>query len=94
MTDLTVANTIWQQIDLNTKMAVGARSPLGDDNSLTFGVLSGKRSFVKVTLEPSDTYTVEFIKVGNAPNYKKTLVTRDDVYCDNLASVIYDLCCK
>ena len=94
MTTIEIATEIKRQVCLNPvlPMSWGA-SKWGfakDDNEnpyLQFKVRGLKfKGIVKVTLEPSDTYTVKFIKV------KKTEVTIkhtiENVYCDELADVI------
>jgi hypothetical protein len=89
---MTVANTIWAQISRSTKMACGARNPMGDANSLTFDVTikRGQRHKVRVTLLPTDTYKVELIHIRgtNVTTQKEC----EDIYAENLSSVIYDYC--
>ena len=86
MADMTVANTILQQLGGNQFRAMtGARDLTGTDNSLTvkLGKMSGvKTSHIRVTLDPSDTYTVEFLAVRGTSI--KTLSTHSDVYAENL----------
>ncbi len=93
-TDLTVANTILEQLGGNRFLAMtGARNLAGDATSLSFrlpgnGFAKNGINYVKVTLEPSDTYTVVFKKIGRAPGFKVTEFDKvEDVYCDNLREV-------
>jgi hypothetical protein len=86
-----VPDVIWSQVSLATKMACGARSPLGSGNTLTFVVLSGKQYRIEVTLDPSDTYTVRYIKLSSRGTGFHVLEEATDVYCDNLSEVIYHM---
>ena len=91
MTTNTVANTIANQLGGTNRLyaMVAAHSFLCDHESLTFKI--GARALkgikcVKVTLDPSDTYTVEFWSIRGI-NVKKVSEVHG-VYCDNLKSVI------
>ena len=90
-TNPSVADVIWSQISLNTKMACGARSPLGDGNELSFVVLNGNSHRITVTLDPSDTYTVRRIKVSRKTMGFTVVEEASDVYCDNLSEVVYGM---
>lgn len=91
-TDMTVANTILEQLG-GRKFAVmtGAKNFLGDEKSLTFRLPGGAGycrdgiNCVKVTLDPTDTYTVEFLRIRGAK--VTTVKTLDDVYNDMLREV-------
>jgi len=89
---MTIATTIWSQISRNTKMACGARNPTGNGNALTFAVTirPGKSYWIRVTLQPTDTYTVEL--VSNRGVNVKTENELDNIYADNLSEVIYNFC--
>lgn len=98
-TDLTVANTILQQLGgRRFSVMTGAKDFLGSENSLQFrlGRNQTQTNRVRVVLEPSDTYTVYFEKVslprvnakGEFVDGKvKLIAKRDDIYCDVLADV-------
>lgn len=88
-----VANTIWKQIPMTTKMAVGARKPIADSDkkSLKFQVLRAPMRFVMVTLDPSDTYTVEFFRLKKNNYQKVTLGKQSGVYAEDLGHIIYGL---
>lgn len=92
------AKVIWQQISTGTKMACGAREASVDvDGSkpyLRFRVTikPNQRHFIRVWLEPSDTYTVSLVSFRN--NEMKEVERADDIYCDNLSEVIYHMCNK
>jgi len=94
-TNPSVADVIWSQISLNTKMACGARSPLGSPlgvgNELSFVVLNGNSHRITVTLDPSDTYTVRHIKVSRKTLGFTVVEEASDVYCDNLSEVVYGM---
>lgn len=89
----TPSQIIWTQITIGTKMACGARRPMCvNDNTLTFDVLSGAKNAIVVTLDPSDTYTVQRTK---RKKYNVTVEEEmSDVYVDNLNEVIYRMCNK
>ena len=96
---LEVASTIWKQIGIGTKMAVGARSPsaLADKlGALTFQVGRGNATAIKVTLDFSDTYVVELVKARkHAGKYSVEVVEKiEDVFCDMLSDTIYHAVCK
>ena len=88
---LQVANTIADQIGARAFAMMGATNKLADASSLTFKVGRNARkvTHVTVTLDPTDTYTVEFVKCGRAPRYTRTvLATVSNVYEDGLRAVI------
>jgi hypothetical protein len=86
-TDLTVANTILEQLGGKIFYAmVGAKHLTGGENFLSMKIGSGtknKCTHLRVTLEPSDTYKVEFLKCGVKTGIK-VLSSHEDIYCDNL----------
>ena len=70
-------------------LMTGARHISGDGNTLSFSLPSNFAkdgiNLIKITLEPSDTYKVEVLKLGRAPSYKMTTVYEtDDIYADSL----------
>lgn len=82
---MTVAKTILQQLGGNRFIAMtGASNLLADNNYLQFkiGKNASKANFVRVTLEPSDTYKMEFIRVHGGK--VTVLETYDDVYNNSL----------
>ena len=92
-----VAKTIMKQITIQTKLACGFREPsvigIGDPkHGLQFRVGAGsKRQYIKVVLEPSDTYTVICYRLKRVTNEHVDIEIADDVYCDNLSEIIYHL---
>lgn len=93
-TNMEVANTIRDQIGHRALFMLGASNLLGTENSLEFKIGRNAKgvTHIKITLDPSDTYTVEFAK--RRMNHKtfvldvKVLAKIDDVYVDMLHSVI------
>ena len=81
-----IARTIQAQLFAAGKSIVwswGANSWTALPNALAFKVHGFKLTgIVKITLMPSDTYTIELIK------NKKVIKTIEDVYCDELTNVV------
>jgi hypothetical protein len=90
---LEVANTILAQLGgRRFLMMTGARNLTADVNSLKFRLPTRLAkdgiNCVKVTLDPSDTYTVTFYKIGRAPKFEVTVVYEtNDIYCDSLVEL-------
>jgi hypothetical protein len=86
-TDLTVANTILDQMGGSGRLAsmIGVYNLTGTENALTFRFKARAKNgsnCVRITLEPSDTYKVEFISIrGRSVKVKST---HEDIYCDVL----------
>jgi hypothetical protein len=92
MSDLTVANTILEQLGgRRFIMFTGAKNLVGSDNSLSFRLPKAKDGInaVEIRLEPSDTYRVRFYRVGDRrTGYKHTdKSVHDDIYCDQLVEL-------
>ena len=71
-----VAETILQQLGWNRFIAMtGAKDFVADTNSLRFKIPrnGSKANYCKITLEPTDLYTVEFIKFTPSRFYSKTM---------------------
>lgn len=89
--DLTVANTIRDQLGSALRM-IGAKNLAGDANSLRFSIMRGAKDGINkiiIRLDPSDTYTVEFWKIGRAPAFKcDQISTHSDIYVDSLHDLI------
>lgn len=87
MADMTIANTIHAQLGgRQFDMMTGARHFIGTDKSLSFQIpRANDIRAVRVTLEVTDTYTVEFLSIkGTAV---KTLASVELVYADQLQHV-------
>jgi hypothetical protein len=90
MSDLTTATIILSQMGGTSRLSVmiGANSFVGSDNSVAFRfkarARNGSNAF-RVTLDPSDTYTIEFLSLrGSSRKVKETL---SDVYAEDLKSL-------
>jgi hypothetical protein len=86
MTSMEVAQTILQQLGGRRFLTMtGARDLTGYADALAFKLprFSGvKVNYVKLTLTPADTYTVEFSRIHGRTVTK--LSEHTDVYCDQL----------
>lgn len=91
MTDMTVSRTILDQLGERKFIAMtGAHSFTGSPNALTFrlpgqGFTRNSINAVRVTLDQSDTYTVEFLRVRALK--VTTVSTHTDIYCDQLCNI-------
>lgn len=86
-----VAKTIFTQInsiDPQARARWGYNSPSCDSSSLTFKVKGSKvgYAYLKISLDPSDTYTIETFKVRK--NQKKPLQKIDGIYANDLVDTI------
>lgn len=91
--DLTVANTILSQMGGTGRLGlmIGANNYTGDSSSVWFRfkarAKNGANRF-KVTLDPSDTYTIEFSSVrGTSFKVKETL---SDIYAEDLVRIFQE----
>ena len=87
--DLVVADEILRQLGGSNRLKamVGAHSFRGDRNSLTFNLKArAKRGIrvIKIVLDPSDTYNVEFWSVAPV----KKVAEYEDVYAEGLLQLI------
>lgn len=91
MTNHTVPQIILQQLGGGKFIAMtGAKGFVGGENMLMFSLparfAKDGINKVRITLEPSDTYKVEFMKIrGTQP--VKVIAEVEDVYCDSLRRV-------
>jgi len=94
-TDTTVAKTILEQLGGRKFLVMtGANNLIGSSNSLKMrlpnALCDGKRcSGIIITLDPSDTYTVQAVYIRKLE--MKILKTVSNVYCDNLQEVFTSL---
>ena len=101
---MSIGKEIYKQLGGNQFAYItGAKHFLTDDNWLSFriGRNGSKANYVKITLTPMDTYTVEFKRISmprfnsktlSFSEYKETLIAkREDVYCDELQSVFTEV---
>lgn len=87
---MSVAKTISESLGGGTLFMLGAKNLVDHGDGLSFRVRGSKRvNYVKITLDPSDTYSVEFKKIGRAPSFKVTEVSDFSmVYVDRLHDLI------
>lgn len=88
-TDMTIATEIKRQLgDARFAMMTGAHTFVGGERFLLFALKRGAKdgiNKVRITLDPSDTYTVEFFRIRGV---NVTTVSKvSDVYCDQLQAV-------
>jgi hypothetical protein len=89
-TDLTVANEIARQLGGTRRLTamVGAKDFVGSPSALTFKFAAratNGSNCLRVTLDPSDTYTVEFLSVRGTSVKEKAKFS--DIYCDGLVDL-------
>lgn len=91
---LEVARTIASQIGRGSMRMLGAKDFVGDTKSLTFRIGRNAKgvSHIRITLDPDDTYTVEFLAVRRSKNPpyvdKKVLSSHANTYVDALHRTI------
>lgn len=89
----TVATTILAQLGGARRLSVmiGAHSFMSDGPALIFkfrAKASKGIKAIKVTLDPSDTYTVRFWRIGSRGLDVRQVAEHSDVYADDLRTVI------
>jgi hypothetical protein len=84
---LEVAETIRKQIGHSALYMMGAKNLLAGDDYLSFQIFGCKHvSHIRITLEGTDTYKIEFIKIRG---YNMTTpATTCGVYCDAINGII------
>ena len=88
MSNKEIAQTILNQLGGNRFIAMtGASSFSYGDNTLSFRIGSNPKKVkaVRITLEPSDTYKMEFLAIRKME--VKTLSEKVGVYCDMLQEI-------
>ena len=87
--------TIWGQISMATKMAVGAREVAVDDKKgyLHFRVTKKHGDFRKIVVQltPMDTYDVKLVKMKRGTYEPITEYEATDIYAESLSEIIYDM---
>lgn len=90
-----IARTIQQQLGNRALFMLGAHSLLDCGDGLSFRFKGSRRvderkvNYCKITLDPTDTYTVEFWKLGRAVTTDPKLVSKTaGIYCDQLHTLI------
>ena len=91
-TSLVIPDQINAQIGHKAFVMMGTNQKSGTQNSLTFNVRGSKTAKnIKITLDPDDTYTVEFFNQGVRQAIKNGIVAAKTVkglYVDQLHSTI------
>lgn len=80
-----VAATILEQIGGNRFIRmVGANNFVGGQNSLSCRFMKGKNNInaMRITLDPNDTYTVEFFNIWGTK--VKSITKHREIYCEML----------
>jgi hypothetical protein len=86
--ELTTAKTILRQLGGNRFLAMtGTKNLTGSETALSMKLARNKSgaTHLRVTLDPSDTYTMEFIRVHGVKC--STVRVDSGVYCDQLQDV-------
>lgn len=87
-TDMTVANTIREQLGRKALFMIGAKDLVGSENSLSFRIGRNEKgvTHIRIVLDPSDTYTLTFLRVRGLS--VKEVSSISFVYADQLRSTI------
>jgi hypothetical protein len=86
-TDMTVANTLRDQLGRVTLAMLGASHLVGSSDGLQFFIKGSRKvNLIRIVLSPDDTYTVEFWK-GRGVNLRK-VAEHNNIYVDQLHEVI------
>jgi hypothetical protein len=98
MSDLTVANTILEQLGgREFVLLTGSRSFTGGDDFLMFALAANKSGAnkIKIILTPLDTYTVQFWKINararKAEDVARVVSEHEHIYCDMLQDLFFDV---
>jgi len=94
-----IAQTIANQIGHLTLLRVNARKMSFSKNDLTFRVGNprGRIKAIRVILEPSDTYTVEYFElIGSGVKLGQKVVSQvvENVYCEQLSDIVISMTFK
>ncbi len=93
MADLRIANTILAQLGARRFISMtGARNFIGGENCLMFslpaGIAKDGINKVRITLDWTDTYIFEALKVSRGPELKfETIEKLEYVYADDLEDI-------
>lgn len=93
MTDMTVANTILEQLGgRRFQVMTGAKHFTGSETGLSFKLPRSKdgANVVRITLTAMDLYDIETVSVRKSRTKGLTFTTkteRDGIYCDQLQEV-------
>ena len=87
----TIANTIWKQIPISTKMACGARNPTIEKRALIFTVGRGSSHRIRVSLNALDYYDVALLRIKRGGKGIITEEKKENIDDVNLGEVIYHM---
>ena len=90
MTDLTIANTIRQQLGNRFVVMTGAKNFLGDARSLSFKIGRNARNVthVRITLNVADLYDIEYLSVRGTSVNRNKVQASFGIYAELLAATI------
>lgn len=92
-TDTAIAEEIIRQLGGRGFLVMtGAKNLIAQERGISFMLprMPGiKINAVRITLDPSDTYTVEFMRLWRGE--LTVLESHDDIYCDMLAGLFRDV---
>ena len=89
-----IAKTILSQLGGNKFIAMTGSKNLGaGENYLSMHLTrnAAKAKYLKITLDPSDTYTMEFYSMKTKTFEKVTKAKFEGVYCDQLQSIFTEV---
>lgn len=87
-----IANTIWKQLTVHTKMAIGAREPSAGPASLKLKVGGKPMRYIEIELDRGhDLYNVHFFRLKRNDYSLVTLAKMKGVGVGELNSVVYDM---
>ena len=85
--NMEIATTICDQIGKATFFMLGTQHRTAIENGLSFNIRGQKKfTHIRVILEPSDTYRVEFLRIRKFDVRDRETV--DDVYAEDLHEII------
>jgi hypothetical protein len=82
---MSVSKTILDQIGFKSLYMIGAKNFVSDKNSVMFRIMKNSKqvSYIKINLNQSDLYDIEFLGRTGKPKSKL-----NDIYVDQLHKVI------
>jgi len=84
-----IASTLWRQVPMGNKMRLGAHKLQVTERGLRFKVGMARLTYVEITLDHMDTYTVCVTKYrGGVYTGRKELYKAEGVYWDMLGSIL------
>lgn len=84
-------NIIWKQLQMTTKMAVGAREAVLTKKGIKFKVERKPFRYISIDVNSKDLYDVEYFRLKRKTYQKVSIKKKKDVPVENLNSVVYAL---